>query len=195
MSAALQRLLAPLHARVHMMVGRVTIAGVDSGKKMQQLQIELMADETRDEVEHFEPYGLTSNPKKDGAEGVHLSVGGLRSNGVVICVANRQYRLTGLAEGEVAIHDDQGQKVHLKRDGILVHGKKLTFESEGDIAFTAEGDMTFDTGKLTVTASDRVTLGTDDLLLGNGATLQAARKTDAVASGAITGGSAKVKIA
>lgn len=180
--------------RVQMLVSRVTVARVDDDPMMQELQVEALADETHEGIEHYQPYGLAMHPYAD-AEGVMLAVGGLRSHGLVICVADRRYRLTGLAEGEVALHDDQGQKVHLTRDGIIVHGKALTFESEGDIAFTADGDMTIDVGKLTVTASDTVALDADDIKLGNGATLQAARKTDTVASGAISSGSTKVKIA
>ncbi|MEO6217769.1 MAG: phage baseplate assembly protein V [Sphingomonas sp.] len=194
--------LAATNRRVQMMVSRATIAKVDDDPMIQELQVELLSDETQESVEHFQPYGFAAHPKA-GAEAIMLAVGGLRSHGLVINVADRRYRLTGLQEGEVAIHDDQGQKVLLGRDGITIHGKTLTFESEGDIAFTADGDVTFETegnvsfdcDGFTATASGTANLASDDVLLGNGASLQAARKTDSVASSAISTGSAKVKIA
>jgi len=37
-------------------------------------------------------------------------------------VSDRRYRLTGLAEGEVALYDDLGHKVHLAREGIVIDG-------------------------------------------------------------------------
>ncbi|WP_431477838.1 phage baseplate assembly protein domain-containing protein [Massilia eburnea] len=58
--------------------------------------------------------GFTSVPKP-GAEGVVVFVGGNRDHGLVIAVEDRRFRLKGLASGEVAIYDDQGQKVHLTR--------------------------------------------------------------------------------
>jgi phage gp45-like len=37
-----------------------------------------------------------------------------RSHGVLIVVGDRRYRLERIASGDVVIHDNQGQKVHLK---------------------------------------------------------------------------------
>lgn len=173
--------------RVQMMIARGTLAAVDDETTLQSLQIELLADETHDGVEHFQNYGFAAHPHTDGAEIVAIAPGGLRGHALVIAVANRQYRMKGMERGEVAIYDDQGQHVLLGRDGIVVHGKKLAFESEGDV--------TFDCEKFTVTASDTVALDSDDVTIGTGATLQAARKTDTISGGAINGGSTKVKIA
>jgi phage gp45-like len=39
---------------------------------------------------------------------------------VVISIEDRRYRLTGLAEGEVALYDDLGQVVHLRRGGLFL---------------------------------------------------------------------------
>ncbi|PTS90232.1 hypothetical protein DBR17_01680 [Sphingomonas sp. HMWF008] len=181
----LAKLVGPLRDRIQAMVGRVVVSGVDDSTKLQSLQIGLLADETQDGVEHFQPYGFAAHPHAD-AEGLALAVGGLRGHSIVITVADRRYRMTALAQGEVALHDDQGQHVHLKRDGILVHGKKLDFTSDGAIEFT---------GTSFKVTSDQVELASDDVKLGIGATLQAARKTDAVSGGAISVGSAKVKIA
>jgi phage baseplate assembly protein V len=174
--------------RVRNMVTRVTVAGVDPAPQMQEVQVDGLADETQDGAEHFEPYGFTSHPFGD-AEGIGLAVGGLRSHMLVINVADRRYRMTGLEEGEVAIHDDQGQSILLGRDGIVIRSDKgLTIDATG-----ADIDVTCD--NFTVTASAKITLDSDDIEVGNSATLPAARKTDPVSGAAISNGSTKVKIA
>jgi phage baseplate assembly protein V len=176
----------PVERRVQMMVARGTLAAVNDETMLQELQVELLSDEVHEGVEHFQTYGLAAHPHPD-AELVVIAPGGLRSHALVIAVGDRRYRMKGMEQGEVSLYDDQGQHVLLGRDGIVIHGKKLTFESEGDIAFECE--------KFTVTASDTVALDSDDVTIGTGATLQAARKTDAISGGAINGGSTKVKIA
>lgn len=172
--------------RLQMMVGRAIIAAVRDTTGIQEVQVELLADEVQDGVEHFQPYGLTAHPKA-GAEGLAVAVGGLRSHAIVLAVGDRRYRLTGLSEGEVALHDDQGQKVHLTRAGIVI-------ESALGIEMSTEGVMAFDADTLKMTAGS-IEFDSDDVRIGSGATLFAARKTDATSGGAITGGSTKVRIA
>ena len=126
---------------------RAIVKLVDSSKLLQSLQVESLKDWPDDDVEHFEPYGYTAHPFGD-AEGLMLEIGGDPDHQVVICVADRQYRLTGLAEGEVAIYDDQGQKVHLTRTGIVI-------ETTGDVTVTAGGDALVEaTGSATVKAGN-----------------------------------------
>lgn len=111
-------MLRPLSRRISGMVARGVVALANSALKMQSLQLELLADEPKDNIEHFEPYGFTANPKA-GAESLAIFLGGDRSHGVVIACADRRYRLKGLEPGEVAIYDDQGQSVVLKRGKIM----------------------------------------------------------------------------
>lgn len=122
------RLIAPFARRVSNLLARGSVAAVDAARKMQVLQVRLLAGEVKDGVEHFEPYGFTSHPQT-GAEALGAFFDGDRSHGVVICVADRRYRLTGLAAGEMAIHDDQGQKVHLTRSGIVVVSPVVTVQA------------------------------------------------------------------
>lgn len=91
---------------------------------MRTIQAETMAGDLRDDVEHFEPYGFTSEPKT-GAEPLIVALDGDREHSTAICVADRRYRLTGLTSGEVALYDDQGQEVVLAREGIRIHTVKL----------------------------------------------------------------------
>lgn len=119
----LAKLLQPYAQRLGNMIARGKVLVVNSASKMQSLQIGLLAGERKDNVEHFEPFGFTSRPKA-GAEHVTLFFDGDRSHGVTIVVADRRYRLQGLQEGEAALYDDQGQKVHLTRDGIVIQTAK-----------------------------------------------------------------------
>lgn len=132
----IQKMLAPLQRRVALMVSRAVIMMVNDTLKMQGVQVNLMADVTRDGVERFQEYGFTSNPHP-GAEAVVVSVGGNQDHGIVIAVDDRRFRLTGLAEGEVALYDDLGQKVHLTRGGIVVDGagKPVTVQNTPHVDF------------------------------------------------------------
>jgi len=99
---------------IRLLVSRAVLALINDAAKLQRLQIQLMADEERGDVERFQDYGFTSHPHK-GAEAIALSVGGSRSHMVVIAVEDRRYRLAGLEEGEVAMYTDEGDKIVLKR--------------------------------------------------------------------------------
>lgn len=114
------RLMAPLARSVGNMLARGTLVLANAATKMQSLQVRILDGEAKDAVEHFEPYGYTSRPHP-GAEALLQFFGGDRSHGVAFMVADRRYRLTGLEAGEVALHDDLGQKVHLTRDGVVIY--------------------------------------------------------------------------
>lgn len=123
-------------------LARGTVSVADGSKKMRVVQVRLLADEVRDDLEHIEPYGYTSEPHTD-AEAFVLFFDGDRSHGITFCVADRRYRLKDLKPGEVAIFDDQGQKVHLTRDGIVVStGKKLEATVGGTLTATVAGAAT-----------------------------------------------------
>ena len=120
----LGRALAPLARGLQNLFSRGVVSAVNPNSKMQTVQIQLLTGEGKDNVEHFEPYGYTAHPHV-GAEQATGFVEGDRSHGIVLVVSDRRYRLTGLAAGEVAIYDDQGQKVHLTRNGIVIMGAGL----------------------------------------------------------------------
>lgn len=180
-----KKLMAPTSRSARLAVGLALVRLVRDTFGLQRVQVDLLADETVDDVEHYQAYGLTSHPKP-GAEGIYLSVGGSRGNGVVIAVADRRYRLTALEEGEVVVHDDQGQKVHLKRDGIRIETPfKVEVAAEGDVSVDAGGDAT-------VTAQSSVTVDAPRINLGAGADKKVARLGDPVVGGAISNGSSVV---
>lgn len=118
MIEALQKLLRPVHARIANLVSRAVVKRVDDGTTLQTIQALVGEGEVRDGLERFQPYGLTSAPEP-GAEAVVLFVGGRRDNGYVVAVDDRRYRLTGLAQGEVALYSKTGASVVLKADGSV----------------------------------------------------------------------------
>jgi len=103
--------------RVAMMFARGVMRGVNDSNGRQQLQVELLKNELRDGVEHMQNYGFTSHPK--GGDVAVAFIGGNREQGIVLVVDDRRYRIS-LEPGEVAIYDDQGNKVELLRDMIKV---------------------------------------------------------------------------
>lgn len=132
------KMIAPYARRISNMLARGTVAAVNAASKMQGLQLRILAGEVKDGVEHFEPYGFTSHPN-GGAEAVAIFLDGDRSHGIVLCVADRRYRLAGLKTGEVALHDDQGQRVHLTRSGVVIDGGglPLTIQNAPTVTMTA----------------------------------------------------------
>ena len=104
--------------RVMMIVGRAILEAVKDDEGIQKLKMSLLAGEDRDGMERFQNYGFTSNPLP-GAEGVVVFPGGNRDHGLVIAIDDRRFRLKGLAQGEVALYTDQGDKIHFKRGGTI----------------------------------------------------------------------------
>jgi len=103
--------------RLKMMLARAVVNLVDDGRKMQSIQVSVLHEEVKSDVERFQQYGFTSHPHA-GAEALMVCLGGNRDHAIVVSVDDRRYRLKLLEAGEVALYDDLGQKVVLKRDMI-----------------------------------------------------------------------------
>ncbi|WP_174889470.1 phage baseplate assembly protein V [Candidatus Williamhamiltonella defendens] len=104
---------------------RVVVQRLINSTASQQVDISLLAGETKNGMEYLEPYGFTSTAHS-GAEGVALFLGGDRSHGIVINLADRRYRLKSLKSGEVALYTDEGDSIVLKR-GRLIEATTETF--------------------------------------------------------------------
>lgn len=164
--APLRRGLEALRRRLALTVGRCVLKLVEDGGGLQVVQVSILKGETRPAT-NLQTYGFQSRPKP-GAEGSVLAVGH-RGHLVVLGLDDRRYRLE-LADGEVAVADDLGQKVHLTRDGIVVDAgaNPVTFrsstkvrfetpllEATGDVA--AEGDVSDKSGTAQTMAAMRAT--------------------------------------
>jgi phage baseplate assembly protein V len=128
------------------LVARGVVTKSDASQKMQTLDLRLENGQRPTKVEHWERFGFTYRPKA-GAEVLAFAVNGNRDHLVVTDAADRRYRVTNMEEGELAVHDDQGQVVHFKRGGIHVKsGLGVTIECAAGITLkgpiTIEGDIT-----------------------------------------------------
>lgn len=112
------RELRNLVAELRGLITRGTLSKTSADDGCQTAQIKVDADDTADGVEVFEPYGFTARAKP-GAETIQAAVGGDQAHVVTLCVADRRYRLKGLAGGEVALYNDKGASVVLKSDGSI----------------------------------------------------------------------------
>jgi phage baseplate assembly protein V len=129
------KLTAPLARSMRLMVGRAVVRLVNDSLKMQAVQVSLLADEVRDNVERVQEYGFTSHPIP-GAEAIVVCVGGSRDHAVVIAVDDRRYRLTTLEQGEVAIYTDEGDSIILKRNNnVEITTDTLTVKAATKVRF------------------------------------------------------------
>jgi phage baseplate assembly protein V len=138
------------------LLARGTVVLANSATKLQSLQMRLTAGEVNDDMEHFEPYGFTSNPLA-GAEGVATFLGGDRSHAIVLVVADRRYRLQSLAAGEVAIYTDEGDKIHFKR-GRIIDIETATLNIRASSAVNIDSPVINQTGKI-VSTGDQIAGG------------------------------------
>jgi phage baseplate assembly protein V len=132
--------LERIRGKVRSIASRAVIKLVKDGLKTQSVQLNILAGETTpDDTERFQQYGFTSVPL-EGAEAIVLHLGGGRDHGVVIATEDRRYRLTGLADGEVALYDDQDQKIHIKRDRIVIEGTAIELGDGATKEVARKGD-------------------------------------------------------
>lgn len=118
-----QSAIARIFRRILNMVANGIINIVDDSGPIQKVQVTLNEDQTIDDMPHAIVYGLASRPLP-GANAVMVFLGGDRGAGVVIATNDQRFRMKLEANGEVAIHDDQGQHVYIARDGIRSYSPK-----------------------------------------------------------------------
>lgn len=96
---------------------RGLVRRVSYSNNIRFLQLQTEGGLALDDIEHIEPFGFTSHPAAD-AEAVVIAFKGNGSHTVVIMVDDKRYKLQ-IAEGEVAIFNRHGDKVHIKDDGSI----------------------------------------------------------------------------
>ena len=179
--------------RIGMMVARGILNLVDDSGEVQLVQITMLDGEVSDQVEHRQPYGFTSNTKGGGStEAIVLAVGGQRGNAVAILVGDPASRLKGLQPGEVAMHDDQAQRIVILRDKILITTTK-DIEVDGDnVALTATGNLTATVSGTAQISAPHVQLTSNDVQLGAAGGKKVALDGDSVVAGKVVASSSKV---
>lgn len=183
------RLLAPVWRRLRLIVSRGVVRLSDDGRKLQVVQMDLLAGETA-AMERFQQYGFTCRPL-DGAEAIALAVGGSRGHLVAIAVDDRRHRMKNLQNGEVALYTDEGDYIHMKRGRIVKVnvGQDLEVVVGNNANVTAGGSVNVDaatkiaatapqiTGQCAtavVTATASVTLDTPQVTITGALTVQGA---------------------
>lgn len=106
------------------------------------IQIVALDDETLDNIDRIQPFGLSYRPKK-GSQAFVAFPSGDRSHGLCLVVGDTRYTVD-LAEGEACLHDDQGQQVHLTRGGIVIKGagKPITITDTPKVRIESDLDVT-----------------------------------------------------
>lgn len=108
--------------RLFNMLSRAVLRKIDDARLLQEQSIDMRGDEKRDHTERFQFPFLTSVPHEENklgvAEGIVCCITGDRSHMIMLVVDDRRYRICNLANGELMIHDEQGQQVHITRAGV-----------------------------------------------------------------------------
>ncbi|STZ75574.1 phage baseplate assembly protein V [Bergeriella denitrificans] len=116
---------------------RGKIALVSAGEPVQRVQLSALADETLQDVEHLQQFGFTSHPP-EGTEAVIIPLGGATSHGVIVATEHGNYRVKGLAGGEVAVYDQSGSSITLKQGRLIkIDCDKLEIAAPGGVKIDA----------------------------------------------------------
>lgn len=131
----INRLLKPLADRISGLIAVGKLTRIDPGAD-QQCQVELQEDVLRDKIPHHMPYGFAHVPLT-GSEPLVVYLRGDASGGLVIQIRDPRYQPT-LVAGEVALHDDQQQIIHIARDGIYIKTDKQVVIDSPQSTFTGD---------------------------------------------------------
>ena len=112
--------------RIRNILKRGLVRHSNYGHSQRYLQLQVEGGEPIGDIEHFEPFGFTSGPVS-GAEAVVLAFNGNGSHSVALVVDDRRYKLE-VNEGEVAIFNRHGDKVHIKDDRSIAITAALKVE-------------------------------------------------------------------
>lgn len=148
----LNRFIAPLVTRIRNVASRGVIKSVSDTNKIQQIQASLLAGELKNGLEHYQGYGFTSVPL-NGMETLVVFCGGDRSNGVVVAVGDRKFRLKEMKQGEVAIYTDEGDYIKLARE------RKIQVNTL-HLEVNASETISYKTKKVNIEATEGVTITT-----------------------------------
>lgn len=150
--AAIER----LYRRVLLLVGIGRVRTVLDGGNAQLIQIQLGANDLRDNTIRLAEYGFASNPPA-GSDAVVVFAGGNRQTGVIIATGNQELRMRNLLPGEAAIYDSLGQSVYLTQSGIVVNGAGLPVVVHNTPSVTLDTPLVHMTGNLQVDGMATVT--------------------------------------
>lgn len=152
----IDKMLAPIRRRITGMLTRALVTGIDDALQRQNLQVQLHANESCDNIERFQNYGTSSYPP-EGSEAVVVALGGNLGNLVAVAVEDKKYRPKG-AVGDVFLYHKDGHQIKLTKDGkIVISAIDVIFEASN--SFTIISPETLIQGPLHVTGGISTDLG------------------------------------
>lgn len=155
-SRYIDRLLAPIRRRITGMLTRAIVTDIVENLQRQNLQVKMHADESADNIERFQNYGMSSFPPA-GSEAILAALGGSLDGLVAIAVENKKYRPQG-ESGDVFLYHLEGHNIRLTKDGkILVTATDVIFDVAN--SFTIISPETLIQGPLHVTGGISTDLG------------------------------------
>lgn len=138
----IDRLLAPIKRRITGMLTRAVVSGIVEDLQRQNLQVKMHADESADNIERFQNYGISSFPP-EGSEAIVAALGGSLSGLVAIAVEDKKCRPQG-ETGDVFLYHLEGHKIRLTKDGkIILTATDVIFEITNTFSIAAT-DVIFD---------------------------------------------------
>jgi phage gp45-like len=141
--------LEKMWRRMQLVVGQGRIKISNDSGIVQEHQVMVGGKDLYDPVPRISEYGFTSMPLP-GCQVVMVFIGGDRSNGAILGTNDDSARLKNLLPGEVALHDDQGQRVYITRAGIVIEGAGKPVTVNGNL--TINGELAV-TGAISATGS------------------------------------------
>lgn len=125
-------------------IERGTVIISKNDDEFRELQVEHQSGEVRQDVEHMEPYGFSSEPYTDKkTDAITFYTDESHELGFVMCVTDRRFRVKSLKTGEVVIYDDKKRHIYLKRDCIDIDGvdDPINIHTKGDINITSNANI------------------------------------------------------
>jgi phage baseplate assembly protein V len=95
---------------------KVEMLNRENGKH--HLQAKGLDGEVLGNIEHIQPYGFSHSPHA-GSQAHVIFPGGDRSYGIAFVVGDKQYNMSALKGGEVAVHDHAGNYVLIGEGGVI----------------------------------------------------------------------------
>lgn len=111
-------LFKPWKNRILLMIGRGVLLASKDSDGIQKIQLTLLADEVKDQVENMAHFGFTSRAPA-GSDIIGVCIGSNRDHVVGIATEHREYRFKNLGEGECAIYSKDGDYIHLKNGNVI----------------------------------------------------------------------------
>jgi len=138
-----------LRSRVLSVVARGVVQLTEDNHGLRQVQVALLAQETRSDIEHMESFGFSAVPMK-GAEALLVFVGGNRDHPLIVSTPDRATRPQTLNPGESCVYAAFQQAILLDKDGSVA---LTTQTGTGNVIITAQNanvNVTAPNGTVTV---------------------------------------------